>query len=634
MLIVAVSFTVSAQFSSQEMINNGDFVYENYSPNKTMSSPVHSSKSASVNTIWEEDFTGGFPQGWSTYSSNTQGGLATCPWAWTTDGTWGYWNGNNGTSPSNVLNSTTASTGFLISDADSANHYAYGQPSGTTYQYIESFFTTSAIDLSLHAAVSLEFEHLFRYNNLGNPSFTPPTVYVSSDSINWTPYLVNNNTANNTQSLNPQSEIINITSVAGGQSTVYLRFGWVARCYYWMLDDIRIIKTPDNLLVCEEEAIGGWWIDYQTVGGLGQDYTSYPLPQATANPYAFEAVLLNNGAVTQLATMHTSVTGAGNFSTTSNPLNLAAGEQDTVAGIAMFTPASTGLYEIQIWGEADSLGTGAVYTYTDTATKMTMVTDYIYGKDNGTDDGGYWRLNRVNPTPGGLEVSSSYDIYADADLYSVDAHISDWSIPGAEVYAVLYEEDLAGGDPIPLAQTDNYEITQSDLGAWINLPFLSAQSLTAATKMYRIAIGANIHPTDSVGIDVSDPGDYYSVQGLFDKDAILTNSTSGPRWYTITDIPMLRMNFDPATGTTSSISDVNQTIFNIYPNPTDGVFSIELTASVKYDVIVYNVLGQEVLSSVTNAMMTTIDLSSFDKGVYTVELKNNNTSYIEKIIVE
>ena len=36
--------------------------------------------------------------------------------------------------------------------------------------------------------------------------------------------------------------------------------------------------------------------------------------------------------------------------------------------------------------------------------------------------------------------------------------------------------------------------------------------------MYRIAIGANIHPTDSVGIDVSDPGDYYSVQGLFDKD--------------------------------------------------------------------------------------------------------------------
>ena len=97
---------------------------------------------------------------------------------------------------------------------------------------------------------------------------------------------------------------------------------------------------------------------------------------------------------------------------------------------------------------------------------------------------------------------------------------------------------------------------------------------------------------------------------------------------------MLRMNFDPATGTASSVLDVNQSIFNIYPNPTDGVFSIELTASEKYDVIVYNVLGQDVFSTVTNTIMTTLDLSSFDKGVYTVELKDNNTSYIEKIIVE
>ena len=222
-------------------------------------------------------------------------------------------------------------------------------------------------------------------------------------------YLVNNGTANNTQSLNPESEIINITSVAGGQPTVYLKFGWVARCYYWMIDDIKIIKTPDNLLVCQEEAIGGWWIDYQTVGGIGQDYTSYPLSQVTANPYAFEAVLLNNGAATQVATMHASVTGSGSFSTTSNPFTLAAGEQDTVAGTTMFTPTNTGLYNIEIWAEADSAGTGTVYTYTDTATKTTTVTDYVYGKDNGTNDGGYWRLNRAYPYAGGLEVSSNYD---------------------------------------------------------------------------------------------------------------------------------------------------------------------------------------------------------------------------------
>ena len=86
--------------------------------------------SSSVTPIWSEDFSAGFPALWSTSSYNMGGSFATCPWAWTTDGTWGYYNGNQGTAGSNALTSTTASDGFLICDTDSANHYAYGQPSG------------------------------------------------------------------------------------------------------------------------------------------------------------------------------------------------------------------------------------------------------------------------------------------------------------------------------------------------------------------------------------------------------------------------------------------------------------------------------------------------------------------------
>jgi hypothetical protein len=33
-------------------------------------------------------------------------------------------------------------------------------------------------------------------------------------------------------------------------------------------------------------------------------------------------------------------------------------------------------------------------------------------------------------------------------------------------------------------------------------------------------------------------------------------------------------------------------------------------------------------------MNTSIDLSNFDKGIYTVELKDENTIYTEKVIVE
>jgi len=72
----------------------------------------------------------------------------------------------------------------------------------------------------------------------------------------------------------------------------------------------------------------------------------------------------------------------------------------------------------------------------------------------------------------------------------------------------------------------------------------------------------------------------------------------------------------------------------VYPNPTNGVFAIELDDNTKYVVAINNVLGQTVYSTTTNGMNTHIDLSSFDKGVYTVELKNKNAIYTEKVIVQ
>jgi hypothetical protein len=94
------------------------------------------------------------------------------------------------------------------------------------------------------------------------------------------------------------------------------------------------------------------------------------------------------------------------------------------------------------------------------------------------------------------------------------------------------------------------------------------------------------------------------------------------------------MNFDP--GSVNAITDVKQTVFNTFPNPTNGIFTIELDVNKKYDVTVNNVLGQTVYSGTTSSddLKTEIDLSNFGKGVYTVELKNNSSTYVEKVIVE
>ena len=122
--------------------------------------PSNSNQLKTGDTIWSEDFGNGFPSGWTIEDLS-----GICPWVWSNDGSWGYFNSNNGSSPGTAINSTTAANGFLICDPDSANNVTYGQPSGANYQYLESYFTTNSIDLSGYPAVVLEFQQHFRYNN-------------------------------------------------------------------------------------------------------------------------------------------------------------------------------------------------------------------------------------------------------------------------------------------------------------------------------------------------------------------------------------------------------------------------------------------------------------------------------------
>ena len=92
------------------------------------------------------------------------------------------------------------------------------------------------------------------------------------------------------------------------------------------------------------------------------------------------------------------------------------------------------------------------------------------------------------------------------------------------------------------------------------------------------------------------------------------------------------MNFDPSTAV--SVSEVKQNIFNVYPNPTSGVFSLELNDNKSYDITIFNSLGQKVYNNVVNSTSMLIDLEKLESGVYTIELQNSDIVYTERIIIE
>jgi hypothetical protein len=242
--------------------------------------------------------------------------------------------------------SATASDGFLFvsSDADGGAT----DLDGTT---IECTFTNvTPIDLSAHPYVQLSFQHNFRWWQ------DTRTVRISSDNgVTWTDLdeITNNAgyTYPNQSSDNPHMSVYDISTLAGGQSEVKIQFYYNDNDYwawYWAVDDIAISVLPDDNIQCMDEVMGGWWINYNNVtNSIGQDYTFYPISQATAQPYAYEAVVKNGGINQQAAQLKVDVNN-GSWTDASNILNLGSGEQDTLGTQNFYTPTTSGLYEAKM----------------------------------------------------------------------------------------------------------------------------------------------------------------------------------------------------------------------------------------------------------------------------------------------
>ncbi len=619
LLFAVFSFSVFAQEECLDANNSS----------KIIKNDIRSDKSAVV--IWSEDFGGGFPSGWNSYTVNTgagnsgasAGNTATAPWKHSMVGSWGYWNsvgtsGGNPTGPATAINSTTSANGFLISDIDSANHWNgnSGASSGSSYHFIESYFTTSSIDLSGYANVSLEFEHSFRLNNS-----IDLTVSISTDSINWTSYNVQGNATNNQASADPEYLSLNISAVAGNSATAYVKVGWNARVYFWMLDDMKIVETPDNKIDLSETSFGGWYTT-PTTNGFGLEYTLIPMKQIIANPYTFEGEVTNLGALNQTAHINVNVldeSSSSVFTTISADSILFPQDTMIFVGQNKFTPNSTGLYTFDTWASS-------VDTISDTMSSFSAVTDNVYGRDNGTMSSSY----ELGRSCGGMIVGSYFDVYDTDDLASLSVYMKDNSVPGALIYAMIYEIDDSN-DKIYLAQSDDYAITANDLNNWTTISFDDDFSLVPGT--YMAAIGSYASPIDTSVIAMAQYT--YPTTCYIQKNGCLTGTQSFGSWYWLSRAPMIRMNF-------AVVSSIEENIFegkiSVYPNPTNGILNLDMMGVTpsEYQIKITNILGEIIYVSsenISGIYNDVIDLSSFGKGTYVIQIKNKESVFTDKIVI-
>jgi len=94
---------------------------------------------------------------------------------------------------------------------------------------------------------------------------------------------------------------------------------------------------------------------------------------------------------------------------------------------------------------------------------------------------------------------------------------------------------------------------------------------------------------------------------------------------------------DPSSGI---IKQVNKDVsVNIYPNPNDGLFTLEVLSRVKQtEIAIYDMLGKLVYLNKNipagNKFQESIDLSNQPKGLYFLTIKNGEQVYTQKVMLE
>ncbi|HSH65787.1 MAG TPA: T9SS type A sorting domain-containing protein [Bacteroidia bacterium] len=108
------------------------------------------------------------------------------------------------------------------------------------------------------------------------------------------------------------------------------------------------------------------------------------------------------------------------------------------------------------------------------------------------------------------------------------------------------------------------------------------------------------------------------------------------------DIIIPSLNYPDSTATNIDLPTVktyDDVQFSVYPNPVNEQFTIDLTASQPHSKgsytlygLIGNVIAHKELNSINGNYKETIDISSFAKGLYTIQMNVNGVTSTKKII--
>ena len=553
-----LSTAVQAQLLSPQQTPKGQ---ESSRPMRMQTLGVEALPMASqLALIWTDDVSD-----CSTWSFGNGANEAGQPWTdidinfeCTTVGPAGFYNqwagGAGDGSAAPAMNSTTADNGLLLLDSD-----LFGADANYDANWIENCWvqTASPIDCSGHPYVTMSFQTRYRcWDNGASDGSEKCFVEVSRDGVTWP--SMDNSYISNWQSqglVNYDGELVqcryevfpdsetgyetgnpvildfDLSAVAGGQPSVWIRFRWMGTWgYSWEIDDVEVFDTPENDIRIDN------YISYTNYAQTGvYEYGAWPLSQIPENLQAGVKAYNVGYAGQSNVMLDVDVDGVGYASDVLDFLPY--GGADTI--VVSYQPNGLGEQTLSYVLSADSLDENPG---NNVASQSFEVTEYHYGRDNGVISGPF-------PGDGTYDYVAMplFDIENDVTIYGIDVAILDGSEVGTPVRGFLVDmfdnnalTEQYGGE---LVSTNEVEIgpgfTNSGDGEIVWYTLMLEEPYQAAAGDW---IGAAFEHYGGANLQIGE------AQFTEDQTAFVYGpfgSGSAYDWYFTNDVPMVRLNLDP-----------------------------------------------------------------------------------------
>lgn len=346
-----------------------------------------------------------------------------------------------------TLNSTSGGD-FAGFDSDAAGATA------TNNAWIQ---TVNPINLTGVPAVIISWEQV--YQRFQDDVF----IDVSNNGSTWIPFQVNDDVSTNGATTNPDFRSINISSAAGNQGAVYIRFRFQgAFDYAWAIDDIVVSTPPDHELVFSNAYFNGFADVTST-----WHYSQIPVHHSILDTMVFAAAVTNAGAVNQEnVTLDVNVTGPVPFSGTSPAgINIMPTDTDSVEVANIYIASQLGNYNVDMVVSADSADEAPA---NNTISRTFEVTETAYARD-------------FDDFAGGFSYAAGTGIHSLAMLYEIrqedtitgmqitlfnNAQQQVGTTDGAVVNFHIYDNGLN-----PIYSNNFVTIDQTWFNNWITVPF-------------------------------------------------------------------------------------------------------------------------------------------------------------------